>query len=272
MPEASKFSREQAEKQEHDRQVLALLALAFLAEFFDKLQAAPRALPVVAQPGPNGGVGVSFERQLKDAFEDLRRVLVQSGIAAFQRARVRLVMGLMARAERQPTLRAILADRLPTLVEESSALPLHVAQELQLRYTAMAGDMVETLYNFVIARVADQSPATEKVIRDALSAMGMLGDKRFIRSLVDKFTHDAYTDGLFFAASEGLVGEVLQGFEYVSMRDDRVRPRHREEDGTFARPWDTELLAEFRKLFADWGCRCTPVAIFGVPGEPIQLV
>ena len=250
---ASEASKVQAEKQERDRDLIASIALAGASGIEDQLRKAPDALDVPAA--------------VKAALDDLVDVLVHSAEASFQRARQRMFEGFFEALDKDPTLYHYVHENINDILSNSDRLPEGTALNLRAAWTEKAKDFVKTLIAYVMGKLAK---APTKDSKGILIGLGLLENVFLLASVIDTFTHDAYQEGLIWSGQNDPVHEILLGYEYVSMRDTRVRPRHRDEDGEFAYLDDAAKMKEFVRLLNDWGCRCTLVYHFRSAQEPSQ--
>ena len=103
--------------------------------------------------------------------------------------------------------------------------------------------------------------AGRKVLRRKLAAAGMGSVKPYLlETLVRTQMAIAYSAGRQHANSDPAIAEILWGYEYVTVGDDRVRDNHRELDGL--------RLAEDDPRWNDlatpngFNCRCAMITIF----------
>lgn len=255
---ASEQSKAQAKKQEDDRDLIAMIALAACDDLLHAVAASVHSL--------------DFKKALTDAIRKLQGVLTESGAAAFTRARNRFAEYFEKSVRGNPQMEGYVGEQvLEAIRRRGEEIPQEGEGPLRDKLTQIAKDMTETLLAFVVGHFSgpDKTAAERTAV---LEKMGLLGTHFLIQSLLDTFTHDAYSQGVVAESEEPAYREIFKGFEYVSMRDNRVRPRHREEDGKFAPQGDSAMLAEFMSLLSDWGCRCTLVPIFGLPHATAKLI
>jgi SPP1 gp7 family putative phage head morphogenesis protein len=99
------------------------------------------------------------------------------------------------------------------------------------------------------------------LVREAFDAAGVTVDKPHLLETVFRTeTSLAYSAGASNAMADPAIDEILWGYEYVTVGDDRVRPEHQALDGFRAKKddpiWNTHNVPN------GWNCRCTRVAIF----------
>ena len=122
------------------------------------------------------------------------------------------------------------------------------------------GDIRRTMNN-ELARVTREGITATEASDHILAAVRKHGVQPRKNGYIDSLvrTHSAIAYGAAHKAS--FVGDTdLWGFEYVTMRDDRVRPEHEELDGIRRRVGDP-----FWDIYwppNGWNCRCQAVAIY----------
>lgn len=98
-------------------------------------------------------------------------------------------------------------------------------------------------------------------IREAFDAAGITNQSPFaVETLFRTQTAVAYSAGQWAANSDPAIQEVLWGYEYMTVGDDRVRPNHAALDGVKMEKNDPR----WAQLMPPCGynCRCTVVEIF----------
>ena len=89
-------------------------------------------------------------------------------------------------------------------------------------------------------------------------------DPYVTESVISSAIHVAYVDEVQRLNNE--LGYVV-AYQYVTMRDDRVRPRHREQEGKIIKYDDVDMLAYWGELLNDWNCRCQVIALYSRPAS-----
>jgi SPP1 gp7 family putative phage head morphogenesis protein len=98
-------------------------------------------------------------------------------------------------------------------------------------------------------------------LRDAFEANGLTPRNSFtLEAIFRTQTQLAYGAGRWTADQDPDVQEILWGYRYVTMEDDRVRPEHAGFDGVTL-PKDDPFWDESWPPNG-WACRCTAVSIF----------
>jgi len=106
-----------------------------------------------------------------------------------------------------------------------------------------------------------------KAMREAFEAVGITPQNSFtLENLFRTQTQLAYSAGRWQANQDEAIQEVLWGYKYVTVGDDRVRPEHRGLDGVTA----TKDDPIWRRIWPPNGysCRCSTIEVF----EPRDVV
>jgi len=102
---------------------------------------------------------------------------------------------------------------------------------------------------------------TYAAVRKAFDDSGMTNAKPFmIETQARTQTQLAYTAGRLKANEDPAIQDVLWGYEYITVGDDRVRPSHAALDG-LRLPKDHPRWKEIMPP-CGWNCRCTVVEVF----------
>lgn len=262
---ATKEAQEQARQQERDRAAVVALILASLPLWGESLDALAARMAAKQLRG-------TLEEELGQVFSFLPATLVNTAVAAALASRLRVLRRLLALLESRQDLRALWGTRW----RERLAEALRTSEEVAWRIrNAVAHEVIErtqTLVAHVAARLRVQDISTTAEAIAALEAAGVRTNPFAVQILLDAAAHDAYQEELQEVHEDPLIREILQGYEYVSMRDSRVRPTHRAADGTFVQPGDSSTLSYLNGLLQEWGCRCSLVPIYGNPHLPPQLI
>lgn len=256
----SEKSQRTADEQERDRAAVAALALAWFWDHQDELVA--RIKVAVA-------TGKGFEGIVQAVMDELTEQLAYAGVAAWSQARIRVAANVAKAVAVSPALRKLFPKDVRTYILEQ----LEAASEpekLLAVFEEEAKVFTDTLAAFLNSHL--RQGMTPEEVEAALEASGLAGGAYSIVSIYNTFTHDIYTDALRTFNVLEPVKSIFFGFEYVTMRDTRVRPTHRAADSLVAVAGDRETILRFAKLLADWGCRCTLVALYAVPGSKPKLV
>lgn len=98
-------------------------------------------------------------------------------------------------------------------------------------------------------------------LRDAFTRAGFAPEADYrLEAMFRTQTQIAYSAGRENAWRDSVIDEILWGFEYSTIGDDRVRPTHAAMDGVRA-PKDDPLWSMW-PIPAGWNCRCTKLEIF----------
>ncbi len=110
-------------------------------------------------------------------------------------------------------------------------------------------------------------------IRKAFDAAGVTPQSPYLlEAIYRKEVGAAYTAGRLDFNAQPEVQEILWGYEYVTVGDDRVRESHEALDGT-RKPKGDPFWDKYMPPW-DWGCRCTTIEVFrdetiATPKEPV---
>jgi SPP1 gp7 family putative phage head morphogenesis protein len=100
-----------------------------------------------------------------------------------------------------------------------------------------------------------------QAMRDAFNAAGLTPDNSYtLENLFRTQIQTAYAAGRWQQDQDPAVQEILWGYKYVTVGDDRVRPEHQALDGTTLPKDDPQ----WRSIWPPNGysCRCTAISIF----------
>jgi len=93
-------------------------------------------------------------------------------------------------------------------------------------------------------------------LREAIDAAGLpVQDPRLLETVYRMEFNTAYSDARMIANDHPAIQEILWGYEYVTVGDDRVRPTHAALDRTRYAKDDPEWIKIRPPI--DWGCRCS---------------
>lgn len=147
---------------------------------------------------------------------------------------------------------------------------------LRDKYRGRARAVIESMQASVLDEV---SRTVEEGIRDGLHIGGIVGRVRqrmgvigmtpdrpwLVENLVRTQTQIAYSAGRVLQAQSPAIDEILWGYEYVAVGDDRTRPNHMALDG-ISLPKDDPRWNEIMPPNG-YNCRCSVIEIF-VDDEP----
>lgn len=126
------------------------------------------------------------------------------------------------------------------------------------------GDVVEEKANRAITKIVAEGmhvKAGVKELRQAFDAAGVtLRHKGLIENLVRTNTAMAYGAGRWAVNSDPAIQEILWGYEYFTVGDDRVRPNHAALEGTKV-PKEDPLLDSIWTPNG-YQCRCQLIEVF----------
>ena len=150
-------------------------------------------------------------------------------------------------------------------------LPVDTLDAIRARYEMKALRVLENASEAAELQIQEALLATTeagehvregvKAVRSAFAEAGITPDNSFtLENLFRTQTQLAYGAGRWQAGQDEAVQEILWGYKYVTVGDDRVRPEHQGLDGTTA-PKDDPV---WRTIWPPNGfsCRCSTIEIF----------
>ena len=133
-----------------------------------------------------------------------------------------------------------------------------------VRVLKRSSDAVETALQKSILTITEEGLTTRegtKVLRDTFARNGIVPVNSFeIEAVFRTQTQYAYSAGTWNAAQDPAVDEILWGYKYVTVGDDRVRDSHEALDGTTA-PKDSGIWDSIWPPNG-FSCRCQILFLF----------
>ncbi len=133
-----------------------------------------------------------------------------------------------------------------------------------VRVLSRVSDGVERGLERSFLQIAQEGLTTRegtKAIREAFAKQGIVAVNSFEHEAVFRTqTQLAYGAGAWEAAQDPVIDEILWGYQYVTVGDDRVRPEHAALEGTTA-PKDSVIWKSTWPPNG-WGCRCQVIYLF----------
>jgi SPP1 gp7 family putative phage head morphogenesis protein len=162
-------------------------------------------------------------------------------------------------------------DETVAFLRKRLAMPFAELAEIERKYGLQAatatGEMATVLEEKVgKALIKTIQSNTSKAggienIRQAFNAAGVTPDNDYqLEQIFRTQTGQAYIAGRVTANEDEVIDEILWGYEYVTVGDDRVRPNHAAMDGIRMRKGDPRW-GRFTPP-CGYNCRCTLVEIF----------
>jgi SPP1 gp7 family putative phage head morphogenesis protein len=204
-------------------------------------------------------------------------VLIDAMTAAHLAGRLRTVRAVAAHKAQKSFAMSAYDDalawqqkRLHLSDDQVAALAKKYGNEA-VNVTRGASDFLEDKARDAVSDILDKGmhvdDATERM-REAFKAAGVTPANPYtLENLVRTQTATAYSAGRWNAAQDPDVQEILWGYEYCTVGDDRVRPSHEVMDGMrapAAHPiWHTWFPP------AGFSCRCTTIEIFR--DDPVEM-
>lgn len=261
--------RIQANKQERDREVIALVYLSTYPAMADEL---------VADINKSLGQEVSLRDAIDPFLKRLAESLANASATAYTQARMRSLSFLKDTLDTNPLIGKLFPGGWYLWARQFDKQEEEKRKQYFLFWLLAAQAFVDVLASSIVSHLRYEGKTLEekqKETEELLKKAGVFGNFFVVDSIYNTTTHDAYQKGIRDINEEQPISKVLRGYQYVTMRDDRVRPTHREAgemNGGYAEKSNIERLTYFDKLLHDWGCRCTLVAIYGLPDEPVILL
>lgn len=113
----------------------------------------------------------------------------------------------------------------------------------------------------IAVEIGEHTRGTVEILRQQLDAAGMTNVQPYLlETLARTQTQLAYGAGRWNVNQDPAIDEILWGYEYVTVGDDRVRPNHEALNGT-RYPKDDAMLQEIWPPNG-FNCRCTMVEIY----------
>ncbi len=146
-----------------------------------------------------------------------------------------------------------------------------------IRVTREASAVVERAAQKATAEIVSKGMHVRQgsiFLTDKLAAAGFSPGKPWLmETLVRTQIQVAYGAGRWNAAQDPVINEILWGFEYVTVGDDRVRPNHAAMDGTKL-PKDDPRWGSWWPP-SGFNCRCETIEVFepedAVEPKPIEV-
>ncbi len=223
----------------------------------------------------------SIDTTVQRYAEDMQRTLIDVQVAAHLQARLS-VMIQAADAMRRRDRRRRGLDRIDSAVSLlESRLSLHPEQLQQLRmtYGDIATEVVRGFGEEINARLSSEIATSlrsgehvkegVKRLRVAFNSMG-IGDRATPHLLETTFrtqTQMAWSAGEWNADQDPAVDEILWGYEYVTVGDDRVRPSHDALDGVQLPKDDPFWQSSYPPN--GFNCRCRVLRVFDLDDQEI---
>jgi len=199
--------------------------------------------------------------------------------AAYLQGRLRSIYTLVtAKSEKKKTLYSSYDEALGfcrrrmELTEEQLLAVRNNYGEIATQVTKSLGDEIEKRAQKSIERTLEKGMHVREGVKDLRQQFEDMGitptQSHLFETLVRTQTQMAYGAGRWQANQDPAIQEILWGYEYVTVGDDRVRPSHEAMDGTKLE----KDSPEWQHIWPPNGynCRCSTIEIFdeGVPVPP----
>lgn len=151
---------------------------------------------------------------------------------------------------------SISPDRIEELIKAEEAQAILMLGRTE---AAIQKSLQRTMVNITKEGLARKEGVAR--LRDAFKRNGIVPANSFeLEAVFRTQTNFAYSAGAWAAAQDPVVDEILWGYKYVTVGDDRVRDEHAALEGTTA-PKDDAI---WRSIWPPngWACRCQILFIF----------
>lgn len=212
---------------------------------------------------------------LRELIEQFGPIMLDAMVAAHLQGRFDILQSAAAHIARQrkaagPYDQAIrfLEKRMKLTPEQVEGLAVTYGNEAA-KITRGMSDAVESRIQKTLTEVVSSGAHVREgmgMLRNAFYAAGVTTVKPYLlETLVRTQTQTAYAAGQWNTDQDPAIQEILEGYELVTVGDDRVRPNHEALDGMKAPKDDPIWQTHWPPL--GFGCRCAVLEIFE-PFEP----
>lgn len=219
--------------------------------------------------------GMPVDRAIAEALAPLKTQLASASVASHLQGRLRSHLTYKAAARDRLALADPFRASIDFLERRLDLDPSQVV-DLAETYSADVDTIVRTLGADVdekvgramadIAREGLHTSGGVARLREAFDAAGIGPQADWqLENLYRTQVQTAYSAGQWNANQDPIIREILWGYEYTTVGDDRVRPSHAAMDGTRAAKDDPLWQTWFPPC--GYNCRCTALEIYkGDPG------
>lgn len=230
--------------------------------------------------------GADPAEAMREALRRMQPTVIDAMVAAHLRGRLRQAQTAAPhfRARGRLQLAGTAYDGALEFLRKRLRLDQQGLEELVATYTRPALAVIDDLDRLLTRRIertlfesvkaGDDLRTGVKKLRKAFDAAGVLpGNAHAVETVYRTQTQIAYSAGRWNSLQDPAVQEVLWGFRYVTVGDDRVRPNHAVMHGvTLPKDdpfWNTNTPPN------GWNCRCAAVEVFEeaqrVEPEPFEV-
>ncbi len=214
--------------------------------------------------------GAPIDTAIAQALDPVRVQLVQAAVASHLQGRLRAHMAYKTAARDRLALSDPFRASIDFLERRLELDPSQIV-DLADTYSSDVDTVVRTLGADVNAKIGEamtgivrdglHTSAGMSRLREAFDAAGMGPQADWqLQTLYRTQVQTAYSAGQWNANQDPVIQEILWGYEYSTVGDDRVRPTHAAMDGTRAAKndpvWDTWFPP------CGYNCRCTALEIY----------
>ena len=214
--------------------------------------------------------GAPIDQAISRALDPARDLLTNGMVASHLQGRLRSHLTYKAAARDRRVLSDPFRAAIDFLERRMDLNPSQIvdladeySNDVDTAVRALGGDLNQKV-NAALAEAAGSGlhvNAGVARLREAFDAAGM-GDQSdaALQTLYRTQVQTAYSAGQWNANQDPAIQEILWGYTYTTVGDDRVRPTHAAMDGTRA-PKDSPLWESWFPP-CGYNCRCTAIEIF----------
>ena len=263
-----------ADQQDRERRLLELIGLRAARSLGRRLRAAAVGA---------FGRGDDLLEAINPVLQDITDLLVGNMTAAHLAGRRRAIISAgsvlgtrsLAFGAKDAFAGAVkfVQDRLDLSVEDIAVITQTYGPRA-LEVTRELGAVVERSAQDAVGVMVERGAHTREsmaILRTQLDTAGLTNvQPHLLETLVRTQTQLAYGAGRWNVNQDPAIDEILWGYEYVTVGDDRVRPNHEALNGT-RYPKNVPMLQEIWPPNG-FNCRCTMVEIYfeGTPNRPAE--
>jgi SPP1 gp7 family putative phage head morphogenesis protein len=260
--------RRRAELQDRDRARLQRIGVAESIKIGNRVQRA-----VLRSAGNIPKAIEALRRELLAMAPVVRQGMVAAYLAGRNRSRLTRPKGRPLSLSNGPGV----YDKAIETLETRLALTPKTLIKLEVQYEAAAIRVVKKATDAIERKLQESVAESIRVgahvregkasLREAFAKAGMTPNNSFtLEAIFRTQTQQAYSAARFQASQDPVIQDILWGFKYVTVGDDRVRDEHVGFDGVTLPKSDPFWITHWPPN--GWACRCAVIEIF----EPRKIV
>lgn len=246
--------RKQAVKQANDTHIVQTLAVRAAAKLAAKAQLV--AYRLLRQKRYD-----DIPANVRNEFLGLKDELTEALLYAYLVGKKRLTVGASFSA---------MSSAVKTLLKKVN-MTADELDALRVRFGSNAVDILTNESDFIesrlrksLANILEQNmhvSEAKSALQSTFDSLGITPNNSFqLEAIFRTQTQMAYSAAKWIEAQDGPIAEVLWGWKYVTVGDDRVRPEHEALDGTTLPKDDLFWTRNFPPN--GWACRCQVIEVF----------